>query len=1057
MISWVLCHWNSQDPDVLPLYIAAQNAVVIFRKIQDDRLTFECFEACLPAEQVMRKCNKIQMQFPSNPRLLLSTSDDVLSTLANLLSYFSIDHNDQSSPASRQEGSTTPSPRYITEALAGLIRGTQPSDPLPVSTTFVTKRLNDHVLGISGKQPWRRSSLWLLVRVTLQTTLLEANVNDGYGYKAFQAFFMADILQLAIQDHHTSLTSDRVHFMNAKLARRLAKLGASTEDETNRPLRTAGSIVEFASMFLKNRWTEIKENWEKRKQWVDLDPQIVQGCMDITFPNSQAYLARVINRRQQLAQMVNSFDKRATEKELTTSCGTRIPYNSGVLPSSIGEKEPAIGLFDFESWVDLNLQGWVDSPDRSHNDCLPLANIIKIYRRMASHRYTGNPEKLSLMQLCLFELWVALDRLVSMKWCELLLDYSPEVPLTLLDPLILPYFRQLERLHRVQEYIKGRHQRARRHGNQSVFDDPRTEKSFANKFFRLPLASSLRDLLVQVEERARIDKETKATELEGLNKKYSDLKIRAESLQCTTVNSRDSFGDIQRVHSPSCQKCRLKDEASSLRISPIEEPLPIDTEHSRAILFELRCPQPFAIWRDIVKEILQASSLDAQGHHRNLFPLSEYAPLSQFYIDAYPAQRVRMASSTRPLASFSYEKRVTIPTTLSEVVSKHNGQFSLYDAVTHGWITKLSVPELNKQCTFQLDGVYKPLQAYIETTSHTPNQVIAAQHLCPVSLSIDEYITFGHIRAGDRLQWRNIIRALRTQSLTFSESGVYFLILQAVWQAGPGGGEGVRREAHADLQDEIFCAQALDQLEGTLELLGDNWTQTLSLASAVVLVLRIHSFTTAEYVQQRAGLVLKKARSLAMQWISSLKNAQKRQGNTSVQSRQALVGTSLVLRATFDIEASDKIPFFSTEEEVVEYLYAGTFACDVSLDSLPSGLRILARRDKELALKLETNIARLCSRSSVLHKVIERRWDNYLSGCDWAPLPRPADRWWSSTTRGGTNSNSRVVHLDIIGGSFLVEGKALDRLPLTYVRHQTYTLLFNSEVRIFQKICLRFN
>ncbi|CAG8772629.1 11052_t:CDS:1, partial [Acaulospora colombiana] len=146
------------------------------------------------------------------------------------------------------------------------------------------------------------------------------------------------------------------------------------------------------------------------------------------------------------------------------------------------------------------------------------------------------------------------------------------------------------------------------------------------------------------------------------------------------------------------------------------------------------------------------------------------------------------------------------------------------------WIAAMEAPELGTSCTFQLSGVYKPLQKFLDTTTHTPNQVIAAQHACPLGLSVEEFLAFGHLRAGNWLQWRNIIRALRTQSLTFSESSVYFLILQAIWQAGTTGTEGIYREAHSDLLDEEFCLQALNELELIVDNIGDNWMQVFLLA-----------------------------------------------------------------------------------------------------------------------------------------------------------------------------------------------------------------------------------
>ncbi|CAG8738913.1 3364_t:CDS:1, partial [Acaulospora colombiana] len=58
-------------------------------------MTFEYFEATLPVDEVMKQCNKTRMQFPTNPRLVVAWRADVISCLANLLSYLSVDHSDE--------------------------------------------------------------------------------------------------------------------------------------------------------------------------------------------------------------------------------------------------------------------------------------------------------------------------------------------------------------------------------------------------------------------------------------------------------------------------------------------------------------------------------------------------------------------------------------------------------------------------------------------------------------------------------------------------------------------------------------------------------------------------------------------------------------------------------------------------------------------------------------------------------------------------------------------------------------------------------------------------
>ncbi|PVF94234.1 hypothetical protein CPB86DRAFT_53513 [Serendipita vermifera] len=1029
-----------QKNDVLPLYIAAQNAIVIFRRISEDWMTFEHFEATLPADEVMKKCKKTRMQFPTNPRLLLAWRPDVIAGLANILSYLSVDHSDEAlqkpSGIPRRSTPKAGSPRFISEALAGLIRGSQPPDTRPCPTTYIIKRLNDHVLGRSAERPWRRSPLWLLVRVAIQTTLAEAQIPAGYGYKAFQAFFLSRILLHAANYHPGEMSNDSLWFMNAKLARRLVKLGSPMEDESNKALRSAGEMVHQISLFLKDRWNEVKDAWASRVQWSELTPAILEDCNVTTFPNSQEYLHKFVNRQHQLDQIVVSFDRNRAEETLMAACADRAAYSPHAFPSIIYQREPNIGLYDFEIWVRDHLQQWVASPSRSESDCLGLGLRIQEYRSKASIQYQGNPECLSMMHLCIIELWVAVDRLLS-NWCRLILEYSPGIPSSYLDPLILPYRHQMERLHKVQQYLKERHRNAH---NKSVFEDINSTTSFANEFYESLQGRQLQQLESRIRSEARRKRIDKLAELRNLNEQHSNYMSRSEALQCQYIDRVDANGLISRNHSGSCEKCRLASLASKLDIAPIEEPLPDNVERARTIIFELRCPQSFAIWRDIVQSILQGITFIS----RSPIPLSSYTPLRRYYISAYPNQCVQLGSSKRPFTS-TRKNRVSIPAEEDSVVLKCAGNFSLYDSYTHRWIAGMGTPELGKLCIFQLSGVYAPLQNFLNTTTHTPNQVIASQHTCPPGLSVEELLAFGHLRAGNWLQWRNIIRALRTQSLTFSESNVYFLILQAIWQAGTTGTEGFYREAHSDLLDGDFCRQALNELEFVVNNIGDNWMQVFLLASVVALTVRIHNLTPVQSLRQHALNVLNGVRSVASDWMRTLQGVRLSQESTKTQPRHALIATSFVLRATFDIERSHGTSPFQSEEEVTEFLYAGTFISDIPINDLPHGVRLLAHRDQRIALSLEPYISSLCRNSDILHNVILSKWSRYRPGSNWVQLPSPADRWWVTTTRASATSNSQVIHLNIVSGSFLTDGKPFDRLPLEYVSHPTYHALFGPE------------
>ena len=122
---------------------------------------------------------------------------------------------------------------------------------------------------------------------------------------------------------------------------------------------------------------------------------------------------------------------------------------------------------------------------------------------------------------------------------------------------------------------------------------------------------------------------------------------------------------------------------------------------------------------------------------------------------------------------------------------------------------------------------YENIHSFVSETRHTPNEVIAAQDDCPTELSPHEYMAFGGLRSGPRLQWLNIARELSSPSLSFRREEVHTLITQAAWQLGPLS-DGVR-EWHIDLEIPSFGRTLLHELECLLGRIEANWLEEVTI------------------------------------------------------------------------------------------------------------------------------------------------------------------------------------------------------------------------------------
>ncbi|KAG8797373.1 hypothetical protein FRC16_008981 [Serendipita sp. 398] len=1037
--------------DVLPLHIRAQNAGVIFRKRSPHQMTFEAFEASLPTKVILQTKAKVRVSFPANPRLSFPTDSGFHKPLSNVLSYLANTEMSDAVPTTKKGGNIhqeirdTVSPRYITEALAGVIRAYSSSvGHTPVETEYVHKRIDDHVLWKSALKPWRRSSLWLIVRVALQTTLNENGVIAAEGYKAFMPHFMASILRHAIQGDPDHFTLDVLHHMNAKVARRLSKILALVDNKEYPTVAACVLVIKGFNTILEQRWGKLQEIFSSKTQWESPGPSLFHGCTTIRFVESNEYLKKVITRQSVLREMGSSYNDDETVKRLRSSYQPRSVMSEKKLPMLPKSKELDISLFDIEQWIDTHLSSWKSSSTRSAKDALPVFRLIEWYRMTAAKLYEGNPERLSLMHLCVIELWVALDQLVT-SWCPLLTEYSPELPHTLLDPLLLPYLSQMKRLQNVQQYLHRRHEKARLHGNRSTFANTNTHTSFAFRFFDTPLGTQQVALENRMRQSAAKQKQKKLEELRNVNLQYEQLMKEANRLQCTRTPGKKKC---------KCPKCKLLKSARVLRIFPFEDLLPSSPNLARPIVFELGCPAAFAIWRDATFDILSlARPDDIPPTKAESYPLKTYDAVKDHFKPEYQGEGVTLASSAKSIRHSHYGKGHSLPAKESDVIFQHAGRFQLFHAASRSWVEPIKDATIQPNCTFKLEGIYETLQPYLEGTTHSPNSVLASLIHCPLDLSRREFVVFGQFRSGNRIQWRNLMRAIRSQSISFSDPSVYALVLQTIWQAGPEETIGtweheiVYREAHQDLLEVHFTSQVIEELNFAVASLQENWKQLLQLAVIIAIAMRVHCFAPGSSVKESALGLLVTTRALATRWMEATMNFEQAssQENPAAEvefMRQTAASIAVVLRSTYDFDNNELQNTFRKQDDVVNFLYAGSIISSFS-GTWTKGMAFLVERDRRIGLKLHGHVENALRRHpSALACLFSKEIRRPVRGLGGAPLQSPAERWWHMTAHIDDESRKYSIHVDVISGAILIDGKPAQGLPPQITQHPSYKSLF---------------
>ena len=732
--------------------------------------------------------------------------------LTNFLVQMYVDQLPDAEATTTKAGSKVPEtrgtthPRYISQLLIMILRGIGNE----ATVNRITKRIADEVCWDKALNPWRRSSLWLVLRVAIQTTAESCET-----YKAFMVFFQARLLQLFV-DHN--LPSELLHAARVKTSRRVHKLGALAPPHL---LRSVAAISRKIEQCLQSRWSE-EQRLQELSPSYSPDPAAIEKDTTISLSKSRAYLCRIMSPEPYMD----------TFTELHPSHFPRLRDFHHLCPNGLTkavQSDARIALADFELLVQEQLDSWVMEnrvSSRLDSGCKTLGSCLEQYISAAKTHYSSNPEDESLMLLTIMELWVALDTIAGVQ-CPLLLSYSPEIPASFLDPLLLRRAKSIERAARIALYIRGRHANATI--ATSIFSDQLAHDTFAVRYFQQ--SPALQATKASVESQAASMREKKQKELRESNESHMLLTEEIATLLCNISGVHRSA-----KHVKACPKCRLQKRADQMRIEVHEWPLPRRPLESEAIIFELKCPPVFAIWRTWTYHILRDIGMAYISVLSKFYPemlLEDYKGLANWSTKG-TSGRITFGSETKSFLQSHY-RNTKIPAEEDKVCVNNGLRFSLYDTMKGERV--LSTFNLNPDlyCTLRLpkdgDRVYGGLQYAVSHTTHTHNDTIVNQGACPINLSIHEHLAFSNLRCGSQLQWMNIARELRTNVLTFSREEVHTLLTQAAWQIGPLSSDGSTRDWHFELGVSDFGHVLIRESNDLLSNVEANWIEGTTVKS----------------------------------------------------------------------------------------------------------------------------------------------------------------------------------------------------------------------------------
>ncbi|KAK0232833.1 hypothetical protein IW262DRAFT_1443858 [Armillaria fumosa] len=908
--------------DTLVFHINGQNACVVFRK-RAEEVIYEAFEVMFPNEKVMGAIGKLISSFPGPAIAVPSETFDVPAFCQELASFLVEMHNDhleEASPTSRKAGHNVieerepPHPRFITQLLTGILYG-QGGHAADIKR--FSKRINDDVRWLNAKLPWRRSPIWLVLRVALQSSLFEGI--DHLDYKMFITYFLASVLDKA---RAKGWRSDMLDVMKKKMCRRLAKLGSSVPLYLQERVHAIGEEV---NDLIEERGRHIEIQQQRSTEWNPSKLDFVADTI-ITLPNSSSYIKSILQCTSS-PQPVSPFSlshiprlKDDRDFSLFTKDRLSLAFN----------KDKFIALADFEYCVENHLDGWLSCALYQSTTSGILSVCIFEYMTAAEAAYASNAEDQSIMLLTIIALWVALDK-AAVAQHPLLHDYSPEVPVNLLEPLLLRHAKPLNCIISITQYIRNRHSSAI-WNNLSLFDETASHSSFAVHYFNS--STELQQLKQRIELDAASERAEKVTELQKANDHYHALKREAESLEHEYTQRWQHWG-YETVHITAlCKKCKLEKQYTSMTIAMAK----------------------MVHWR-----------------------VATYTILHDLFSSASPPMKLSLYISLQKYSFLqAHYKNPKIPTTEAQVCLCSGLTYQLYDSKCDIWISN-------------------PFKK---------SDMIANQSDCST--------TFTGLRSGEKLQWLNIIRELRARMLTFNHEAS---ACQVDW--------------HIDLS-------LLKELWELLLNVKGNWLEGVTLRS--IIFISVYD-------------IMRKARIVVFLWVQMLVTKLQMTTNESdMQDLQChIFELASTVQATYDVE-SEHISALLQSDQDIKILVESTIIIHdntpIRREFISLEMQRLLCRSERLSHFIEPYIQNMQWNRAFqqgINLAVTSIWPAYRA-THWTMLHSPNHRWINTLTAVDVDQQSQPVHLNLLTGLLLINGKPLGRLPQDITSHPTYVRIFGIKI-----------
>ncbi|KAJ3085954.1 hypothetical protein HK102_013653 [Quaeritorhiza haematococci] len=1050
----------------LPLYIRAQNAGIVVDMHAGEALV-SAFQVAAEAKDVVGPAEELEGVFPHLGFIINDLSLLQSKSFAEQLEVLYRESMEMASAHTRKAGKDVQEvrdvskPIFVNDWLLGTLAAESAACPTE-RVVNVRKRIRDRVLWSSAYKPFRRSGMWMMIKIVLERSLTQKLGGQGQGRFMFKLVMLWCLLELVreVLQSHRHVDPDTAMQLLAKIGRRMLKLQHICREQPVGSVRFARIAEEI------NRWGvqymgQLKEVVHRR--WEDICARESRPKTTLDFERLDVVSdikQRLNNALPEIEAATNRPAHNQSEGVSAPACKPRntslaVFPNVTTLTDAKGEEELLVALYDVEVWVKAQImEDRLEHLIKHRNVSLQLYEILTTYVDKAKAHFLCDPVGYSRLVLTSSAIVMILDQ-IAVDNHDLLSEHHPGLYPKHVEVLLLTDRSDFQYLDRIRVYFERRIHES--HFPSIIESGKPTGNSFSVRFARA--SARLQQTKLEILQEAERKAAEKLAEVRSQRAEYHRMQNQVWSMTCRCYDDEGRWLG-------HCSKCPLTRKMEDMRVQVYERPLPTDETLQDAVVFDLQVPRELSVLRDALYFVScdvwkrlppQTTSKDVVQGLWN-----EYGPLSSWKTSY--SQRFSFGSTTKLFTVSHYNCRH--PRDSDDFFVVPNGyNVHAVDIVRKATVEYQAI-DIRSLCTLQVPKPYDTLQWAVDGTSHTQNQVLARQSECPAELPLTEFEAFGSLRAGHRLQPRNIVHSLEMWTLNMKQRGVYELFAQALWQAGPtpehsqGGPLDPHhwiRESHDDFRDPAFCKRFLDLLHRLLGVFAEYWHDCCPMLCIIVMTSCVANFSPNEEVLRESVDLLLRCRDITNDWenkieevIAGMTLAPLKEVN---EMRLKLVEIAACSALTFGVDSSHLSRVLATDQHVASWLRSLSRINDKlllsghSMGFLSIFQRNLIRRVRYIGWSIENQLRQLClsNQFSGVDLFVGQYWSDYATGSlgSWGVYASPADCWVHCTFTSHDQLRSALLQIHLVRGIFLVDGQPVGCLPEAIMQHEDYQRVFS--------------